>query len=97
MNQSATLLDVKPQEIKGYLESRGWIQQEQIGDKASIWTQPCEDGDEFEVLLPLRKELKDYSLSMSTLVKTLEVAEQRPQTEILNDLTKGSPHKVRTA
>jgi hypothetical protein len=78
---------IKPQEVEGYLESHGWIQQNQIEDKASIWIQPCEDGDEFEVILPLRKELKGYSLSMSTLVETLEVAEQRPQVEILNDLT----------
>jgi hypothetical protein len=89
------LKTVKPQEVEGYLESRGWIQQERIGDKASIWTQPCVDGDEFEVLLPLRKELKDYSLSMSTLVETLEVAEQRPQTEILNDLTNYSADVLR--
>lgn len=86
---------VKPQEVEGYLESHGWIQQNQIGDKASIWIQPCEDGDEFEVLLPLRRELKDYSLGMSTLVETLEVAEQRSQIEILNDLKNYSADVLR--
>lgn len=99
MNHSAfdiNLLEtVKPQEVEGYLESHGWIQQNLIGDKASIWTQLCEDGDEFEVLLPLRKELRDYSLSMSALVETLEVAEQRSQAEILNDLTNYSADVLR--
>ena len=91
MSRSAfdiSLLDtVKPQEVQGYLESHGWIQQEKIGNKASIWIQPCEDGDEFEVLLPLIKELRDYSANISTLIETLEIAEQRSQIEILNDLT----------
>lgn len=99
MSRSAfdiSLLDtVKPQEVQGYLESHGWIQQEQIGNKASIWIQPCEDGDEFEVLLPLIKELRDYSANISTLIETLEIAEQRSQIEILNDLTNYSADILR--
>jgi hypothetical protein len=86
---------VKPQEVKSYLESHGWIQQEQIGNKASIWIQPCEDGDEFEVLVPLLKELRDYSANISTLIETLEIAEQRSQIEILNDLTNYSADILR--
>jgi hypothetical protein len=99
MSRSAfdiSLLDtVKPQEVQGYLESHGWIQQEKIGNKASIWIQPCEDGDEFEVLLPLIKELRDYSANISTLIETLEIAEQRSQIEILNDLTNYSADILR--
>ncbi len=83
----ASLLEVvQPQEVKAYLESRGWVEHDQIGEKASIWIQTCEDGDEFEILLPLQKELKDYSLSLFNLVETLGVAEQRPEIEILNSL-----------
>ena len=99
MSRSAfdiSLLDtVKPQEVQGYLESHGWIQQEQIGNKASIWIQPCEDGDEFEVLLPHIQELRDYSENISTLIETLEIAEQRSQIEILNDLTNYSADILR--
>lgn len=83
----ASLFDaIQPQEVKAYLESRGWIEHEQIGEKASIWIWTCEDGGEFEILLPLQKELKDYSLSLFNLVETLGVAEKRPEIEILNSL-----------
>ena len=89
------LESVKPQEVKGYLEFHGWIEQEKIGNKDSIWIQHCEDGDEFEVLLPLLKDLRDYSANISTLIETLEIAEQRPQIQILNDLTNYSADILR--
>jgi len=47
------------------------------------------------VLLPLIKELRDYSANISTLIETLEIAEQRSQIEILNDLTNYSADILR--
>jgi hypothetical protein len=89
------LESIQPQEVIGYLQLHGWKEQRKIGDKASIWTHPDEIGDEFEVLVPLRRELRDYLISLSNLVEILEVAEQRDQSQILNDLTSYSADILR--
>ncbi|MBD2499393.1 hypothetical protein [Anabaena azotica] len=74
-------LYIDPKEVEAYLVGHGWQQQQCQGDKASIWTL-----DGFEILLPLKPEIIDFSRRMTEVIETLALAETRSQLEILGDL-----------
>ncbi len=80
------LQGIYPQQVAEYLEKQGWQQHNQIPDKASIWKQKNEGGDEFEIILPLNHDIPGFPVSMSVILETLEQAENRSQLEIIGDL-----------
>ncbi|MBE9002736.1 hypothetical protein IQ274_32280 [Nostoc sp. LEGE 12447] len=90
---SAILKDVEkfkyidPRQVEAYLVGLGWQQQQQEGDKASIWTL-----DGFEILLPLKPEILDFSRRMAEVVETLALAETRDQQSIWGDLITNAPN-----
>jgi hypothetical protein len=57
-----------------------------MADKASIWTQATSQGEDFELLLPLKPEIIDFSRRMSEVLETLSLAENRSQIDILSEL-----------
>ncbi len=78
---------IDPLQVEAYLVALGWQQQQRQGDKASIWTL-----DGFEILLPLKPEIIDFSRRMGEVVETLALAETRSQLEILGDLITNAPN-----
>jgi hypothetical protein len=81
--------------VADYLLAYGWKQVEQIGDKGTAWKLCAEQNREYEILLPLRRTVGDYVLRMADILRTLEVAEQRSQLDIWNDIeqiTERGPH-----
>lgn len=86
---------IQPLQAATYLRANGWHQQSQIADKASVWIQMTDSGEEFEILLPLKPESRDFPLLMSQVLETLEIAEQRSQLEILTTLTTSSADVIR--
>ena len=78
---------VPPPALAAYLRNRGWHQVEQVGDKASVWSRTVEEAGELEILMPLRRDLRDFPQRMAEVLGTLEVAERRAQSEILDDIT----------
>jgi hypothetical protein len=77
---------IEPQQVLAYLITHGWQQQQQIGDKASVWTL-----NDFEILLPLKPEIIDFSRRMSEVFETLALAENRLQINILSELITSIP------
>lgn len=75
---------IHPPEIAVYLRANGWNEGRFIPDKLSIWTRRTEAG-EFEILLPLRR-VRDFSSRIAEVFRTLELAEGRPQLEIITDV-----------
>ncbi len=75
---------IEPTGIVAYLQASGWREAGGYG-RAVIWTRPV-DGAEFEVLVPVSGELRDYPIRLAELVGTLSTVEQRPVLEILQDL-----------
>jgi hypothetical protein len=71
--------------ISEYLQSNGWQIENRIGDKATVW----ERGD-YEVVLPLRKELRDYVARLLDLLETLQEVENRSKLDILSELINAS-------
>jgi hypothetical protein len=82
----AALRKIDPNQVAVYLEKKGWRQESYIDQKASIWTIADTSEDEAEVLLPLNTSFRDYPFRVSEILKTLEAIEQRPQTDIYNNL-----------
>jgi hypothetical protein len=76
---------LSPLDIAAYLRTRGW-QEVQADPRASRWILRRKK-EEFEVLLPLDRQLRDYSLRISELLASLAAVEQRSQLQILTDLT----------
>ncbi len=71
--------------ISDYLRSKGWQAEEKIGDKATVWA-----NEDYEVIVPLRQELRDYTKRIVELLEILEESEERPRIDILNDLLEPS-------
>jgi hypothetical protein len=82
---------IKPLEVVAYLRSTGWHQERAVEDRWATWIK----GDEFEIALPLTRDLGDYVLRMADTLQTLEAVEGRSQLEILNDLLTSSSDVLR--
>ena len=83
-------------DITAYLHATGW-RESGTYSRAVIWTIPIEQSD-VEILVPSVSELRDYAASVADIVKTLSLVEDRPLTDVIQDLR--SPrvdvHYIRT-
>ncbi|MBD2597195.1 hypothetical protein H6G74_23130 [Nostoc spongiaeforme FACHB-130] len=78
---------IDPRQVEAYLVAHGWQQQQRQGDKAAIWTL-----DGFEILLPLKPEIIDFSRRMAEVVETLALAETRTQQSVCGELITNAPN-----
>lgn len=76
---------IRPLDAALYLRSRGWAKQDATIERASLWHYGQGD-DQFEVLLPMDVELRDYALRMGDLLAVLATAEKRSQWQLYSDL-----------
>jgi hypothetical protein len=83
---------IQPRQVATYLQNKGWHEQRQIADRASIWTQNTDSDEEFQIVLPLNSEIPGFPVSMNRILETLEIAEGRSQLEILEDLITCAPN-----
>ena len=99
IRDSSVLMSMGPLAVATYLRSKDWRQVEVIGDKGSVWTLRSDDGQEFEILLPFNRELRDFASRMSDVLRTLEVVESREeprsQFDILTDITNATSDLLR--
>ncbi len=94
VRDSEMLHSLRPLELAQYLRVNGWQESQQIPDKASYWVKTS-SGEELEILLPLRTDFADYAPRMAEVLRTLEVAENRSQLDILRDLNTANADVVR--
>jgi hypothetical protein len=80
------LQSIQPQQVVKYLQNYGWHKQNNLQDKASIWIQGNEGGDLATILLPLNQDIPGFPVSMSVILETLEIIENRSQLEIISEL-----------
>src|SRR5207253_123349 len=71
---------------------RGWVADPSGSSSAATLFRHPDLGDA-EVLLPLRRDLGDYTLRMADVIQALAVVEGRPHFEVLNELS-GPPSDV---
>ncbi|MEG3910288.1 hypothetical protein QT979_20695 [Microcoleus sp. w2-18bC1] len=77
-----TLETIELNQLRNYLQTHGWHQDQPFLDNATLWHKPTTDGEELEILLPNRQNLRDYGARISQAIQTLENAENRPQIKI---------------
>lgn len=88
------LMAISPIELAAYLRSTGWEEEHEHGSRASIWTR-SNGSTESQILLPLDKSLRDYTLRISTAIAVLEDVENRSQLSIISDLGLTSADVIR--
>ena len=81
------LESVRPLEMAAYLRSMGWRERETIPERVQIWESPDQSADRYEVQLPRRQQFLDYAAHIADLLATLEVYTDKPQLQLLNDLS----------
>jgi len=82
IQDSSVLNSLKPLEFIAYLRTKGWIQESEISNKASLWVSP----GNHDITVPARRELGDYVLRISEALSTLSRVEDRSQLEVLRDI-----------
>jgi hypothetical protein len=85
------LQSLAPIEVAAYLRSRGWHEQAGVTRDTALFTL----GNDFEVMLPLSSNLRDFSLRMMDALSTLEIVEGKDKTEILADLSTSASDVIR--
>jgi hypothetical protein len=88
------LRSVRPDDVREYLTNHGWTTADYPNGRAALFNRQI-DGTEFEVLLPLTPDLRDFPERISEVLRTLEMVEHRDQLQILNDLTSARADVVR--
>ncbi len=81
--------NVRPLDVTAYLRQKEWTEQSRDGNRV-IWTH-----EDFELLVPLNSNYRDYAVRMAELLQTLSVAEDRSQLEVFEDLTMSGVDVVR--
>ena len=89
-----TLETIELNQLRNYLQTHGWHQDQPFLDNATLWHKPTTDGEELEILLPNRQNLGDYAARIREAIQTLENAENRPQVEILSELLSSIPNTI---
>jgi hypothetical protein len=77
--------------MMAYLRTKGWTQESEISNKASLWVLP----GNHDLTVPARRELGDYTLRVSEVLSTLSRVEDRSQLEVLRDIQTTSADLVR--
>lgn len=87
VRDSEILSSIEPEELTAHLRRAGWREQGRVYDDAgAIWRLKNAEGDELEILQPLKTSLADYAARIGDAIKILEVVEKRSQLDILSEL-----------
>lgn len=91
---SDAIASLRPGEVKLYLASHGWRATPYgTGGKGFELTHP--DHPNVDLLLPTKRELRDFTVRMTELVDNLAAIEDRSVLQVLNDLTGASADVLR--
>lgn len=85
---------LRPLDIVSYLRAKGWELKRENNDFL-IWVLKNAGEDTFEVIVPLNPNFADFALRIGDILKTLEAAEKRSQSEIFDDITFNSSDIVK--
>jgi hypothetical protein len=91
----AALCALKPLEMAAYLRAMGWRKEVDLDGKGSLWLKAAAEGEEFDVTLPLKRDLGDYALRMGEVLGTLAEVERRSELEVLRDVMTTTADLVR--
>ncbi len=82
--------------VASYLWVHGWWQEAELNGKGSVWLLGDGEGrDDTEVTVPLWRDLGDFNLRMSEVLRALRQGENRLEAEIPQDLLTMSSDRIR--
>ena len=82
-----TIESIRPLDLAAYLRVHGWARGESVaGGLAQLWNWTLEGNQTVDVVVPLERNVRDFSRRLAETLKTLEAIENRSQLEILADL-----------
>jgi len=73
-------------EVVSYLRSNGWTKSREKAGNWSTWLHADQEGEEFEITVPLNHQFRDFAARMGDVLQVLEVFEGRSQIQIFQDL-----------
>jgi hypothetical protein len=82
----AALAALRPRDVANYLTGSGWRPQEEIG-RSTLW-ELSDDDERYEAVVPRDPGVRDYVVRMLQLLQILSSVENRPNSQILRDLTR---------
>jgi hypothetical protein len=86
VKDNETLKTIELNQLRNYLQTHGWHEDQPFLDNATLWHKPAREGEDFEILLPNKQTLGDYAARIREAIQILENVENRPQFEILSEL-----------
>ncbi len=92
IEDSQTLKTIEPDQLAAYLQTHGWHEDRPFLDNATIWLLRRDGAEEYEILLPLKQSLGDYTARIREALQTLEMVEKRSEADILSDLVTTLPN-----
>lgn len=78
-----TLRQLEPERIIQYLVSAGWVRRGDWRDTASVW---AHQDSPSELLVPVRRSFRDYSVRIGELLQIVQEVEDRQLAEILLEI-----------
>lgn len=82
-----TIKSLRPNQMLAYLTSEGWREDGCINDTASVWHRTENQYHDFEIIQPLKYDLKDYVQRVYDLITVLSEFENRALRDIVDDLS----------
>jgi hypothetical protein len=76
----------RPRDIRLYLRIHGWTRSDREEGQPDVWTLPIGDSA-YEVIAPSSRGVLDYARRIRELLRTVSIAEDRSEFEVLSDLT----------
>ena len=76
-----------PASIAAYLAANGWQLEPSFATDASPIAATWTKGPDFEIAVPLRPDYLDFGRRMSEVIDTLSRAEDRPEVEVVADIS----------
>jgi hypothetical protein len=80
------MIRLSPRMLADYLQSHGWLQDEHVEGKGTVWLYRDDEGDEYEIMLPTNREVGDFAIRMSEAIFTLGGVEERNPHEVYSTL-----------
>lgn len=84
--QNSAIEALKPDQLLEYVASLNWIKDADLGDIATVWHRPEPAYQDYELILPLNEELKDYQHRIIDVINTLSEFENRSFIDIAKDI-----------
>jgi len=86
ITDAMALSALRPLEVVSYLRSNGWTKSREKPGDWSRWLRADQEGEEFEITVPLNHQFRDFAARMGDVLQVLEAFEARSQIQIFQDL-----------